>query len=182
MAQPGRIDIWRLARERARIAGDIATGALPRLADRLAAPSSVHYELSGEADPRCRPAAQLRLAGELILACDRCGEPVSWQLEQEAHYFFVADEAALEAVPIDDPDPAEALVGSTAFDLGALIEDDVLLALPISPRHADCAPERPQAAREAPVPGNGASPAQPTQQPFHDLAALLGRRRGGPQN
>jgi uncharacterized protein len=44
-------------------------------------------------------------------------------------------EAALDAEMSDDPDEPDCVAASATFDLAALIEDEVLLALPASPRH-----------------------------------------------
>jgi uncharacterized protein len=40
-------------------------------------------------------------------------------------------------LPIDDA-PDEPLLGSRRFDVAALVEEQAILALPISPRHAAC--------------------------------------------
>lgn len=77
-------------------------------------------------------------------------------------------EADLADIPVDDA-PEEPLVGSAHFDLAALIEDEAILQLPISPRHPDCAapfPVEPDADAEEERP-----------HPFAELARL--RKDGG---
>jgi uncharacterized protein len=57
--------------------------------------------------------------------------PVRTRLE------VVRSEAEADAAPLDD-DEADVIVGSRTFDLITQIEDELLLALPVSPRHAVC--------------------------------------------
>lgn len=52
----------------------------------------------------------------------------------------VRSEADADAAPLDD-DEADVIVGSRSFDLITQIEDELLLALPVSPRHAVCPDE-----------------------------------------
>jgi uncharacterized protein len=100
---------------------------------------------------------ELHLRGTLMLRCDRCGREMSFALDVQRRFFFVSGEEELALVEIDES-PEEALVGSVHFDLSALIEDEAILQLPLSPRHADCEPagafER-QGAPERPKPFAG---------------------------
>jgi uncharacterized protein len=58
---------------------------------------------------------------------------------------LVTDEAQADATEerLDD-DSIDVIVGSTTMDLLALVEDEALLSLPLSPRHEAC-PEGAQA-------------------------------------
>jgi uncharacterized protein len=157
-------DVWELARRRAAVQGEIALSDASRLAAQLIdTQGALHYRLSGMIDERGRAAARLELDGVLRTRCDRCGGAVALPIREHALFYFVADEAELAALPIDDS-PEEALLGSHHFDLLALVEDQAILALPISPRHEDCA-----AAVDA---GVGARADGETQRPFGVLAAL----------
>ncbi len=103
------------------------------------------------------------------------------RLAERREFYFVATEADLAAIAIDDA-PEEALLGSTHFDLAGLIEDEAILQLPISPRHARCAPRAP-AGRGDPAAATG------RPQPFAGLREQLrgagapadGRDAGGAQ-
>lgn len=162
-------DVWKLARQRGSVVGDVALENLPRLAERLAdTVGTLRYELRGGIDDRGRSAARLELDGSVRMRCDRCGALVDVPIREQAEFYFVTDEAELARLPIEDV-PEEPLLASHLFDLASLIEDQALLALPISPRHGDCeAPTGTSAARES----DGE-----TQRPFEVLAALH-RRKG----
>ena len=68
--------------------------------------------------------------------CQRCLLPFSQALTVDRALRFVDDEAQAEALDADSEDDVLALV--PALDLRTLVEDELLLAWPIVPRHAQC--------------------------------------------
>lgn len=163
-------DIWELARREGEVSGELPLARAARLAEELYdADGTLRYHLRGHRDAQGRAAASLRLEGRLRLRCDRCGGPLELPINEQAEFFFVADEAELARLPIDDAQE-EALLGSNRFDVQALIEDQAILALPFSPRHDDCSPPSPpdDAADED---GSG------SRRPFEALAALKRRKQ-----
>jgi uncharacterized protein len=162
-------DVWELSRRRGSVQGELALGDAARLAERLADTSgALHYRMSGLIDELGRPAAVLEVEGKVRARCDRCGGPVEVPIHEQARFFFVADEEELGKLPIDES-PEEPLLGSRRFELTAVVEDQAILALPISPRHDDCAAPAPTQAERGP---DGE-----THRPFEALAALKKPRR-----
>lgn len=160
---PPVIDVFALARSGARLEGRIALAALERLAPMLAsAEGDAGWKLAFETDARGRPAATLFLRGVLELKCDICGQNLALPIESESRFWFVATEEELNAQPIE-ADDGEPLLGSGRFAVAQLVEDELILALPISPRHERC-----QAATES------AGEAE-RQRPFTVLASLRSR-------
>jgi len=157
-------DVWELARRGGVVEGELALKDSVRLGEQLAdTDGALRYRLCGLVDERGRPAARLELDGRVRARCDRCGEPVDVPVRERALFYFVADEAELGSLPIDEA-PDEPLLGSHRFDLASLVEEQAILALPISPRHDDCA---------APVTGDaGQAPEEEHHRPFEALAAL----------
>ncbi len=136
------VDSLKFAREK-----QVASGALPvagfeRLRDSLfdvppdSGAGKLFYEVKGGADARDNPVLQLRVSGRLPLQCQRCLKVLDYALAIDTTLRLVA-EAALEAEMSDDPEEPDCVAASTAFDLVALIEDEVLLALPAYPRHEE---------------------------------------------
>lgn len=162
-------DVWDLARRAGMVRSSLALGDAPRLAELLAdGDGALSYRLSGQIDGLGRPAAKLELQGRVRMRCDRCGRPVEVPIDELAQFYFVADEEELGRLPIDES-PQEPLLGSHRFDVAALVEDQAILALPISPRHDECA---------APAPSErDAAEAAETHRPFEALAALRKPRR-----
>jgi uncharacterized protein len=164
------LDVFELARTQAAVHGRLPLAAMPRLVASLAGSSGdLEYTLQGEVGDRGRPAARLRIRGTVDLVCDRCGHAVPFELAGDSSYYFVRSEQELGRIPVDDS-PDEPLLGSTRFDLHELIEDEAILALPISPRHAACQP-----AAEVPAATVEGNPERP--RPFAALAQLKSRRQ-----
>ena len=99
------------------------------------------------------------------MECQRCLTPVDVPLDVERSFRFVADEATAEA--LDEECDEDLLALSREFDLRELIEDELLMALPVVPRHEECPTSVP---RPPPTTTLG-WPIQKTQ-PFAALAAL----------
>lgn len=130
---------------------------------------SVAWTLAGEERlVRGGPAqVWLHLTAEatLPMACQRCLQRCDHLLSLERHFQFVPDEAA--AAELDGEVEHDVLVLARELDLHELLEDELLLDLPLVPRHDVC-----------PQPLSAASDALPADEhPFAALAAL--RRSGG---
>jgi uncharacterized protein len=70
------------------------------------------------------------------MTCQRCLEQVEVPLEVDRAFRFVADEATAAAE--DDTAEEDLLAVSRAFDLPALLEDELLMEVPVVPRHDVC--------------------------------------------
>jgi len=104
------------------------------------------------------------------LECQRCLKAVAVPLATERSFLFVHGEDAAAQLDTDSEDDVLAL--TRALDLRELIEDELLLALPIVPRHEVC-----PVPLVAPVDDEGVVEEKPN--PFAALAAL---KRSGPSN
>jgi uncharacterized protein len=105
----------------------------------------------------------------LPLTCQRCLAPVEVQVDVQRSFRFVEDEEM--AAVQDDDSEEDVLALSRSFDLIELVEDELLMELPIAPRHETC-PEPlpvPPDSQDAQA-GSGGS-----QKPF----ALLGKLKIG---
>ena len=78
----------------------------------------------------------LELALDMPLTCQRCLGPVDEAIAFEREFRFVATEelAAIE----DEESEEDVLVLSKNFDLQALVEDEILMSLPSTPKHEVC--------------------------------------------
>jgi uncharacterized protein len=130
---------------------------------------TVKWALAGEERPvRGGPSEiWLHLTAEatLPMACQRCLQRCDHELGLTRHFQFVPDEAS--AAELDGEVEHDVLVFARELDLHELLEDELLLDLPLVPRHDVC----PQPLLAAP----DALPAE--EHPFAALAAL--RRPGG---
>lgn len=99
---------------------------------------------TGKRFPEIRPEAggpgqiwlHLSVHASFPMECQRCLTPVDVPLDVERSFRFVADEATAEA--LDEECDEDLLALSREFDLRELIEDELLMALPVVPRHEEC--------------------------------------------
>lgn len=100
------------------------------------------------------------------LTCQRCLDPYATPVAFERDFRFVATEAQAEAE--DESAQEDLLVLSRDFDLLALVEDELLLALPLVPMHSQCPKTLKLQVADADF--DGAAP--PPAHPFAALAQL----------
>lgn len=78
----------------------------------------------------------LQAQASLPLTCQRCMGGVAVALEVDQWYRFVASEEI--AMEQDDESEEDLLVMAPQFDLLAVLEDELLMALPLVPMHDGC--------------------------------------------
>ncbi|WP_065340207.1 YceD family protein [Azoarcus olearius] len=133
-------DPFRFAVEARSLAGKVGVAALERLADALAGTEGdVEYRIAGSLDKQGKPRLQLIVKGCLELRCQRCLEGMSWALavDRVLQPFRSGEEIPDEELEDDEVDAIEVESG---LDVVGLVEDEILLALPIAPRHESCGP------------------------------------------
>jgi uncharacterized protein len=102
---------------------------------------------------------------EMPLTCQRCLSVVNESIQIRRSYRFVETEAQAEFE--DEQSEEDLLVFNRDFDLASLIEDEVLMDMPVVPRHDVC----PVAVKLMAVDADfEAVPSKPN--PFSALAAL----------
>ena len=125
-------------------------------------------EQQTDAGGHARVWLHLEAGVSLPLTCQRCLGPADIEVSVVRDFRFVATEEQAEA---EDEDAEEdVLVLSRDFDLLALVEDELLMALPLVPRHAVCPGDVKLAAQDADF--EAASAAKPN--PFAALAGIKG--------
>lgn len=162
MLQPAAIDGLAFARTEGVLKGRLGLESMPRLAQSGCSGSVLDFVLAGEMDERGRPGLNLAVDGSVRLQCQRCLDGVDVPLRLEARLELAASEAEILAA---DDDLDRVLAGQ-AMSVAVLVEDEVILALPMSPRHEQC--------RAAAGSDGGAE-----SSPFQALAALKKRGSSG---
>lgn len=131
---PKHVSAQRALGGRQRFTGDLALNQLPRLAPQLAEDSGVlQVDLAAEKDGG---GAWLRgtIKGDLQLVCQRGMHPMPWTCALQTELRLVHSEADEEKF-LKDSEPY--LVQDDVLPLRDLVEDEVLLALPMLPRCDD---------------------------------------------
>jgi len=141
-AQNPVIDGFEFAAAGAAQQGSLPIGEFSRLRDLLASDAGeVAYEVRGLRDGRGRPSLRIRVRGALELRCQRCLEAMRLEVDEQELLVLAASQAEIEADPVDPEAPDRVLAGKE-MALRELVEDQLILALPYAPRHADCAPAK----------------------------------------
>jgi uncharacterized protein len=123
--------------------GFLVLDALPRVALEAATSAAddgfawaVNTFFDGVTGGEPRLKMNLSLKGQMHLICQRCMQPCLVKIEESRQFVFLANEALADAFPMED-DALEPLVMSSQFDLLGTIEDEILLSLPLIPKHPE---------------------------------------------
>ena len=136
--QPALIDGFEFAAAGATRQGLWAVGDFPRLRDMLASGAGeIRYEIEGVHDARGRPALRVRINGALQLRCQRCLEPLRFDVDTDETLVLAATQAEIDAEPVDADSP-DRLLAAEEVKVRDLLEDELILALPYAPRHEGC--------------------------------------------
>jgi uncharacterized protein len=147
---PHELDIFEFARSGRQAAGCVRIQQLPRMLNEVSADAperdtvftwqaegSTQPELQDDGSEAQQPRLRLAVHGSAWLECQRCLAPYEQRFDVDATYRIVLTEEEAQEYPLDD-DELEVIVGSRQFDLVNLIEEELLLALPLVPKHDVC--------------------------------------------
>ncbi len=133
------IDSVDFARNGKEIRGEIAVSDLSRLSDTLArSDGTLTYIVRGyrEGD---RDMLELSLQGKCTLRCQRCLGELDYPVDMISRLLLLPADRLDE---FEEDDEVDAIEAESRLDVMALIEEELLLALPFAPRHpeGECAP------------------------------------------
>jgi len=181
---PSRLDVTAFARARGELSGTTDVAGFKRLAEALVAPADgapapVRWLVAGHWSERAgrppEPRLQLSAQATVWLECQRCLQPMASPLDVNGRFLFVDGEA--EAARLDEESEEDVLALPRALDLFELLEDELILALPIVPCHDAC-PQPITFSAEA-----GADfVAAGGDGPGHPFAVLAGLKPGKPES
>lgn len=132
----GKLDAFRLARERGVLEGSVDPHRLPRVADLIAdGPASVAWRIAGTSDAIGRSALEIDMNGAVALTCQRCLGDFEWPIAQRTELLLAKSER--ELAELDAGSSTEVVLAAQPLDPLTLVEDELVLALPFAPRHPD---------------------------------------------
>lgn len=141
MSDPNLIDSAAFAVEARSLQGRLALNRLDErvwsheyFADKTA---EVRFSLKGGQDRLGRPFLDLAVNGSLPLVCQRCMQPMPFDLNESGRIVLFGNEADLDEAMLADED-LEGMVAEETLNVRTLVEDQILMALPFSPRHEKC--------------------------------------------
>lgn len=131
------LDPMRLCRLGDAVEGNCLPGDLTLLQDELRdLAGEVHYRIAGGFSDGQKPLLTVCITGHVSLTCQRCLEKMRFDLDIQTHLVLVPDEAALPALD-EEKEGWDVIVRPERLSVVALVQEEILLALPVAPMHAD---------------------------------------------
>lgn len=122
--------------------GSAPLGAFERLAQETLDPDALlHYRIEGGKDKAGHVRLTCRLEGQTRIACQRCLGPIEHEIAA-SKVFYPANsperaEQLERELAVETSQDVEVIETGRMLDLATLIEDEVLLGLPLIPMHAE---------------------------------------------
>jgi uncharacterized protein len=134
MLQPIEVDPWRFCRDAQswEIQSDVA--AFPRLAHEFTQ-GALFCRVVGRADQRGSLSLHVSISGEAGLTCQRCLGSMPYTVEVERTLYLARNEAEQER--LDALPDSDAIKPGETLSMVDLVEDEVLLSLPLAAMHAE---------------------------------------------
>jgi uncharacterized protein len=164
-------DVDRLADRQADVAFEIPLDQLPRVRAQLADSGG---KVRGVAHFRREAGfrvAELETEGVATLVCQRCLEPMQWPVGGTARVVLIAAESEADRVPQEFE---TVLAAENRIRVRDLVEEELLLTLPLVALHADPSECVSQESKQKP---DAQASEQDTQRPFERLGELLKRNQ-----
>lgn len=166
-ALPPFLDLGPAVRQELHLTGSLAVKSMPRLTAALASDRGVvAVALQAAAEIGGRVVVSGTLRAKLEMTCQRCLSGVELEVTAEPRLAWVRTEEEMQDLS-PEYDPLLSADGHVAVK--DLVEDELLLALPLVPRHAEdaCREMPPVAAMSVPEPEE-----ENSKNPFAELAKL----------
>jgi uncharacterized protein len=107
---------------------------LPRLAQLQCSTEGLGYDLRGGRADNGKPCLRLSVRGSVTAPCQRCLDPIQIPIAIDAELQLA--ENAREISEADDE--IDRVLASRNMDVAWLVEDEVILELPMAARHEEC--------------------------------------------
>ena len=132
------IDSLDFARNGREISGEVQVAELPRLLDMLENPQGIlSYSVQGGVDKLGSHFLDILVSGQCQLRCQRCLNGLDYPLRLDTR-LLLRDQAGLDALDdIESGEEAEfdSILADAHLNVLDLLEEEILLSLPIAPKH-----------------------------------------------
>lgn len=128
------IDGFAFSRQCGEVRGSLSTAQSTRVVASGAQEVRVDYAVRGIVTALGKPGLQVSARGDVVLVCQRCLEPLAQPIDVDVELELSDDQAAIDAAD----DDVDRVLATHAMPVEQLVEDEVLLCLPMAPRHARC--------------------------------------------
>lgn len=119
------------------ISGEVPVAEMSRLLDALDAPLGIlSYTVRGGLNSRGDPLLEVRVEGQCRLRCQRCLSAMDYAIGVE-NCLVLRDQASLDALGDEEDEECDSILADKHLDVLNLLEDEILLSLPIAPKHEE---------------------------------------------
>jgi uncharacterized protein len=135
-----RFDAKRFCDESGAWSGEIAAEKLDRVLDFAEIDSAFTATLKGSKSTHAQRSIEMTARGQLTIMCERCARDFFYEVDSSARLWIAADEAEIESIESTISEDDDVILASDVVSAIQLLEDEVLLAIPFSPRcqKVDC--------------------------------------------
>ena len=170
---PQQVDHRRLAAEKSELHGSLPLASFSRLGEMIAGvDGDVEVQLKFRPGKKHRTLVLGRFSTTVVMECQNCLEPVTVKVASSLRSLVVAQVEDLLAMEQDEDG---IVCNSTELSLVDLLEDELILNLPMVPRHdvGECTGEAALISGEEPAPEQTPEAQEgDTYRPFAGLAEL----------
>jgi len=154
--------------------GDATLDEFPRLAESVAEhPSRVHFRVAARLDPQRRKVVSCIIEGFVFLTCQASLEDFRHEISIDDRLVLVDKESQLPPIQ-EESDAEDYLVADGPVDVLGLVEDAILLSLPMVPRKPGLGEV--QAPKDEGRSGSSPAGTGLKESPFAALASLKKRK------
>lgn len=128
------IDSLDFARNGRLISGEVQFAELPRLLDILENPQGIlSYTVQGSVDKQGTHFLDIGVVGQCRLRCQRCLNGLDYPVRINTR-LLLRDQGSLDALD-DDDEEFDSILADTHLNVLDMLEEEILLSLPIAPKH-----------------------------------------------
>lgn len=164
---PRQVDVLKLCQQSLVLEGQVPLAELPRLAEALPVDVGnrvlqpvLHFSVDDEG----HRLMQGHLEISVPMVCQRCLEIMEYPIHADLHCAFVVSDEQAKSLPAH-LEPVMLETDATHTALYDLLEDELLLSLPIAARHEHCGEQQVEKQQQT----------EARKKPFADLAELLNK-------
>lgn len=132
------IDSLDFARNGKHLSGDVPIADLPRLLDALETPRGVlHYTVQGGVDKQGMQFLDVGVVGLCRLRCQRCLDGLDYPVRLDTR-LLLRDQPGLDALDDEagnEEEGFDSILADTHLNVLDMLEEEILLSLPIAPKH-----------------------------------------------
>ena len=134
------IDAFEFGRSNGHRDGTTPVARMSRLGKDCADDSgTISWSVDGSLTSHAYPALTVAVSGTVQLVCQRCLNPFAYDIDSSTMLVLGKDDDEADQIEeLLDDESIDVIVGSRTCEIGDLVEDEALLALPQVPKHDVC--------------------------------------------